>query len=80
MIPLAFLGNLGWHEILLIAFIALLLFGGKKLPGLARDLGSGIREFRKSLFSGGEEDNNPEKLETNQPETEKVKRSSKKKS
>ncbi|NUM42611.1 MAG: twin-arginine translocase TatA/TatE family subunit, partial [Leptospiraceae bacterium] len=29
----------------------LLLFGGKKLPTLAKDLGSGIKEFRKSLFS-----------------------------
>lgn len=53
--PLAIL-NLGPWEIALIVFLALLLFGGKKLPTLARDLGSGIKEFRKSLFSHSEEE------------------------
>ncbi|TGK05496.1 twin-arginine translocase TatA/TatE family subunit [Leptospira langatensis] len=47
--PLAFIGNLGWPEILIILFLALLLFGGKRLPSLAKDLGDGIRSFRKSL-------------------------------
>lgn len=37
--------NLGWTEILLIAFVVLLLFGGKKIPELMRGLGKGIREF-----------------------------------
>ena len=46
--------NLGPMEIGLIAFLALLLFGGKKLPGLAKDLGSGIRQFRKELSGEGE--------------------------
>lgn len=54
---LGFLGNLGPWEIFLIVFLALLLFGGKKLPGLARDLGQGIREFRRSLFGNPEDEN-----------------------
>jgi len=37
--------NLGWTEILLIAFVVLLLFGGKKIPELMRGLGRGVREF-----------------------------------
>jgi sec-independent protein translocase protein TatA len=55
MAPLAFL-NIGPWEIALITILALLLFGGKRLPGLAKDLGSGIKEFRKSLSSAAEED------------------------
>jgi len=38
--------NLGTPEVMLIMFVALLLFGGKKLPELARGLGQGIREFK----------------------------------
>jgi sec-independent protein translocase protein TatA len=41
--------NIGWQEILLILLIALLLFGAKKIPELARGLGKGIREFKKGL-------------------------------
>lgn len=42
---IAFL-NIGTSEMMLIVFVALLLFGGKKLPELARGLGRGIREFK----------------------------------
>lgn len=55
--PIAFF-NLGPWEIALIVFLALLFFGGKRLPGLAKDLGSGIKEFRKSLTGGDEEPQN----------------------
>jgi len=41
--------NIGWQEILLILLIALLLFGAKKIPDLARGMGKGIREFKKGL-------------------------------
>ena len=38
--------KLGWTEILLIAFVVLLLFGGKKIPELMRGRGRGVREFK----------------------------------
>lgn len=38
--------NMGTPEIMLIMLAVLLLFGGKKLPELARGLGKGIREFK----------------------------------
>ncbi|MBE9585326.1 twin-arginine translocase TatA/TatE family subunit [Mucilaginibacter sp. JRF] len=38
--------NIGTGELMLIFFVALLLFGGEKLPGLARSLGRGIRDFK----------------------------------
>ena len=43
-----FIGSLGGPEILLIAFVVLLLFGGKKLPELMKGLGKGIREFNNA--------------------------------
>jgi twin arginine-targeting protein translocase, tatA/E family len=46
-IPL-FMG-LGGKEILVIAVIILLLFGGKKIPELMKGIGSGIKEFKKSV-------------------------------
>ncbi|TGK33227.1 twin-arginine translocase TatA/TatE family subunit [Leptospira gomenensis] len=63
--PLAVFGSLGWTEILLILFIALLLFGGKRLPSLAKDLGDGIRQFRRSLT--GESEDSSQQLGQNQP-------------
>jgi sec-independent protein translocase protein TatA len=42
---LLFIGPIGTPEILVILFIVLLLFGGKKIPELMRGLGKGIREF-----------------------------------
>ena len=45
MVLLEFL-NMGGGEILLILAVVLLLFGGKKLPELARGLGKGIRDFK----------------------------------
>jgi sec-independent protein translocase protein TatA len=43
--------NIGTPEMMLIMFVALLLFGGKKLPELARGLGKGIREFKDASES-----------------------------
>jgi sec-independent protein translocase protein TatA len=41
--------GLGYGEWLLIFGVLLLLFGGRKLPELARGLGSSIREFREAM-------------------------------
>ena len=40
--------GLGSPEILLVLAVMLLLFGGSKLPGLARGFGQSIREFKKA--------------------------------
>ena len=39
---------IGTQEIIIILLIVLILFGGKKLPELARGLGSSVKEFRKA--------------------------------
>jgi sec-independent protein translocase protein TatA len=43
---LAIFQQLGWPEILIILFLALLIFGAKRLPEIGRSLGKGIREFK----------------------------------
>ena len=43
--------GLGAQELMLILLIALVLFGGSKIPDLGRSLGQGIREFKKSVES-----------------------------
>ncbi len=48
MLLLGILGGLGGTEIMLIIFVMLLFFGGKKIPELARGLGKGIREFNNA--------------------------------
>ena len=40
--------NFGTTEIIVIAIVILIFFGGKKLPELAKGLGDAIREFKKS--------------------------------
>ena len=45
---MAFIGNFGGGEIILIFLIVLLLFGAKKVPELFRSLGKGVNEFRKA--------------------------------
>ena len=44
-----FIGVLGMGEVLVIALIVLLLFGGKKLPELMRGLGSGVKSFKDGM-------------------------------
>jgi len=46
---LLFLGNLGTSEIIIIAIIVLLLFGGKKIPELMKGIGKGVSQFKKGL-------------------------------
>jgi sec-independent protein translocase protein TatA len=62
---LLFLGGIGGWEVLLIMLVVLLLFGAKKIPELARGLGTGIREFkdaskdlRNEINKGMEDGNN----------------------
>ena len=41
--------NLGTGEIIIIAIVILLLFGGKKIPELMRGIGKGVRNFKDGL-------------------------------
>lgn len=43
------LGNLGTGEIVLIALVVLLLFGGTKIPELMRGLGKGVKSFKDGM-------------------------------
>lgn len=47
--------NLGMTEIIIIAIVVLVLFGGKKLPELMHGVGKGIRDFKKGM-NGIEDD------------------------
>ena len=42
--------SFGLPEILLILLAVIILFGGKKIPELARGLGKGLKEFKKALY------------------------------
>ena len=44
-----FLGNLGTGEIIIIALVVLLLFGGRKIPELMRGLGKGVKRFKDGM-------------------------------
>jgi sec-independent protein translocase protein TatA len=47
--------GLGPQEIAIILVLILILFGAKRLPELARSLGQGVKEFRKSVKEIGED-------------------------
>lgn len=55
------LGVIGPWEIVIIAFIVLLLFGGKKIPELMRGLGKGVKSFKDGLADVEKEVNDTEK-------------------
>lgn len=56
LIPL-FLGGLRGSEIIIIALVILLLFGGRKIPELMRGLGKGVKSFRQGMKEVNDEIN-----------------------
>jgi sec-independent protein translocase protein TatA len=56
-------GSLGIWEILIIFVIIALLFGGKKIPELAKGLGEGIKNFRSSIKKDDKEEDSEESKE-----------------
>ncbi len=52
MTTLAFIGNMGIGEWLIILVVVLLFFGARKLPELARSMGSSVHEFKKGMNDG----------------------------
>ncbi len=61
-----FIGGLGGWEVLLIVGLVVLMFGAKKIPELAKGLGTGLREFKSATREQSEEE------ETIQPEDTKT--------
>ena len=56
------LGIVGGQEILIIALIILLLFGGAKIPQLMRGLGRGVKEFKDGTKGLGLDDEDDEEV------------------
>lgn len=56
-----FLGGLGTTEIILIALVVLLLFGGKKIPELMRGIGKGVKSFKEGVKGLEDDIHEPEK-------------------
>jgi sec-independent protein translocase protein TatA len=52
--------GLGAPELIIILLIVMLIFGGSKLPKLARSLGESSKEFRKGLSEGSAGDSEPD--------------------
>ena len=62
-------GGIGMQEILIILVVGLLVFGAARLPKIARSLGLGIKEFKKTVKGINEEDDEGNKIKyvQNQP-------------
>lgn len=56
---LGFLGGIGSGEVIIIALVVLLLFGGRKIPELMRGIGKGIRSFKDGMNEVKEEIDKP---------------------
>jgi len=48
--------NLGMTEILILLLVLLLVFGARRIPEIGASIGQGIKEFKRSLKDGGEEE------------------------
>lgn len=57
MNTLLFIGGIGFQEILLVALIVLLFFGGKKIPELMKGLGKGVKSFKDGMKGDDTNDN-----------------------
>lgn len=55
METMLFIGGLGMGEILVIALVVLLFFGGKKIPELMKGLGKGVKSFKDGMNGLGDE-------------------------
>lgn len=49
MTTLLFIGSIGMQEMVMIALVVLLFFGGKKIPELMKGIGKGVRSFKDGM-------------------------------
>lgn len=61
MVNLIFIST---HELLLIALVVLLLFGGKKIPELMRGLGKGVKSFKDGMNEDDKSDKKKDEQKT----------------
>jgi sec-independent protein translocase protein TatA len=55
-------------ELIIVLVIVLLIFGPKRLPGLGRQLGTGMREFKESVTGGkGDQDDSDDEVDEERP-------------
>lgn len=54
---------IGTPELVLIAIVILLIFGGKKIPELMRGLGAGVKSFQDGMKEGDKKDNSTKEEE-----------------
>ena len=59
---------IGTTEIIVIGAVALLIFGGKKLPELMRGLGKGVKEFKDGMTETAPQEESKQKEEEPQPQ------------
>jgi sec-independent protein translocase protein TatA len=64
------LGSIGMPELIIGLVVILLLFGAKRVPELARGLGSGLREFKKGTQEGEVEDKEKEEAKKDEEQLE----------
>lgn len=61
-----FIGGIGMQEVLLIALVVLLFFGGRKIPELMKGIGKGVRAFKEGM----NDTETPDKTEPKKPTQE----------
>ena len=61
-----FLIGFGMQEMLILLLIVLVLFGGSRLPSLAKGLGESVRNFKKGIAEGTDEEHPTPKDQTKQ--------------
>lgn len=66
-------GTLGVTEIIIIAFLILLLFGGKKIPELMKGIGKGVRSFKDGMQGLEDEIESIDNIESKEKKEEKSK-------
>ena len=68
------LGGLGAPELIVIALIALLLFGAGRIADIGKGLGQGIKNFKQGLKEAGEEDDKDDVVAKKAEKSEKTKK------